>query len=72
MNISPEYSNPMNDIIAQLRQDLAHLTLMQQAEATGVTKSTLSRIWNGDIPPKLETVEKIARAAGKTLVLAKK
>lgn len=62
----------MNDIITQLRQDLAHLTLMQQAEVTGVTKSTLSRIWNGDIPPKLETIEKIARAAGKTLVLVKK
>lgn len=62
----------MHEIITQLRQDLLHLTLMEQAELTGVTKSTLSRIWNGDIPPKLETIEKIARAAGKTLVLAKK
>ena len=62
----------MNHIVDQLRQDLLHLTLMEQAELTGVTKSTLSRIWKGEFPPKLVTVEKIANAAGKTVVLTKK
>lgn len=64
-------NSSMHEIITQLRQDLLHLTLMEQAEATGVTKSTLSRIWKGEIPPKLETVEKIANAVGKTVVLTK-
>lgn len=59
------------DIIDQLYQELNHLTLIKQAEVTGVTKSTLSRIWNRQLPPKMETIEKMANAVGLELSLRK-
>lgn len=57
------------DIVTQLQQELNHLTLAQQSEVTGVTICTLSRIWNKQLAPKVETMEKIANACGKTLAL---
>lgn len=60
------------DIITQLHEQVRHLTLAQQSEKTGVTMCTLSRIWRGELPPKLETMEKIADALGMELCLRKK
>lgn len=38
-----------------------NLSLVNVAEMTGVSKSTLSRIENGQVSPTLDTLEKIAK-----------
>lgn len=39
-----------------------NLTLVQLAHLTGISKSTLNNIENGRVSPKLEQLEKIAKA----------
>ncbi|MCQ4691333.1 helix-turn-helix domain-containing protein [Clostridium sp. SL.3.18] len=38
-----------------------NLTVRQVSILTGISKSTLSRIMNGDVSPSADTLEKLAR-----------
>ena len=40
------------------------LTLVQLAALTGISKSTLNNIENGKVIPRLDQLEKIAKATG--------
>lgn len=57
------------DVIKQLKELCKTKNILELAEATGVSHTTIYRTLNGTINPSLSVVVKLANALGKTLEL---
>ena len=65
--LEPEYQ--VMRAMAQARRE-SGLTQKQLSERTGINQSNLSRIESGDINPSVATLNRIATAMGKKLIIA--
>ena len=65
--LEPEYQ--VMRAVAQARSE-SGMTQKQLSEKTGINQSNLSRIESGDINPSVATLNRIANAMGKKLVIA--
>ena len=65
--LDPEYQ--VMRAMAQARRE-SGLTQKQLSERTGINQSNLSRIESGDINPSVATLNRIATAMGKKLIIA--
>lgn len=65
--LDPEYQ--VMRAMAKARSE-SGMTQKQLSEKTGINQSNLSRIESGDINPSVETLNRIATAMGKKLIIA--
>ena len=66
-SLEPEYQ--VMRAMAKARKE-SGITQKQLSEITGINQSNLSRIENGDINPSVATLNRIATALGKKLIIA--
>lgn len=52
------------EILTWYARDRKNVTLIELAELTGISKSTLNNIENGKVSPTIEQLEIIAKALG--------